>query len=95
VFDITYAHGTYVHDSTGKKPRDLLIRDGKEPREVLPGERGQSFERLMATEAGDLLPGGRPSVVQRYWWAFAGGFVALVLLTLLVWRVRQTRRVQP
>jgi hypothetical protein len=94
LFDLTYEHGTYVHDSTGDKPRDLIIREGKEPREVLPQERGAPFERLIETEVGDLLPGGRPSVVRKYWWAFAGGAGALVLVALLVWRGRRPRGVQ-
>lgn len=93
VFDIAYEPGTYVSDMTGDKPRDLIIRDGKEPREVLPEEQGASYQRLIETEVGDLVPGARPSVFRKYGWVIASA-VGLVVVALLTRRALKARRVQ-
>ncbi len=91
-FDIDYSPGTFVRDDSGNMPRDLLTREGKEPREILPGERGAAYARLVESEAGELLPGGRESVFARYWWVLAGA-VALVGTVLVVRRIRRTHSV--
>lgn len=94
VFDITYVPGTYVSDTSGDKPRNLIIREGKGPREVLPEEQGASYQRLIETEAGDLVPGRRPSVLTRYVWAVASGSVVLIVMVFLARRARRARRAQ-
>jgi hypothetical protein len=95
IFDLTYKPGTFVHDTSGERPRDFLTRDGKGPREILPGEFGGPYEQLVATEAGELLPGGSPSRGGRYWWVVGGAIVALTVGMYSVRRLRRTIRSGP
>ena len=91
-FSVDYPPGTYVFDTSGEKPRDLIIREGKAPREILPGERRASFKQLMATEAGDLLNPADMTLWRRHRGAFiASGVALLVAAALFVrYRIRHT-----
>jgi hypothetical protein len=50
---------------------------------------------LVATEAGELLPGGSPSRGGRYWWVVGGAIVALTVGMYSVRRLRRTIRSGP
>lgn len=87
-FKITFPPGTIVYDQTGPQPREHIVREGGDRRDVLPEERGASYEDLIRTEAGDLAPGGRSSFVSRNrtWVIAVGGSLVVAAVAVLVFR---------
>lgn len=93
-FHPVFPPGTKVFDSTGEKPRQYIEREGKTPREILPGERGLPYDDLIQSESGDLLPGGKPTFFSRNRTALIIAGIVLILgaAVLLVLRFRHPSR---
>lgn len=90
-FEVAFPVGTYVVDSTSDKPREYIVRESGERRDVLPNERLASYEDLLGTETGELEPGGRPSLLsQNRMWFIALGLL-LIVSAVVVSLIRRAR----
>lgn len=92
-FDIEFPRGTWVNDLPNNT--EYVIKKSGEKREIIIGELGNpnaSYERLMETDAGQLLPGWKPWYRRFSTYLYAVATLAAVILLFRLARWRLSRR---
>lgn len=88
-FDIEFPPGSFVYDLPNKN--QFVVKPSGRKREIVNSEMGSTYEEIMATDTGELVPGWRPWYRRVSSYLYAGAVLAgLVLVVRVVrWRYAQ------